>query len=52
MGSVIGRDGSCATCHKIVGGKGPDSTGWIFCNAPGEVNPFPPMRGDCPGEAP
>lgn len=49
MGSVISRDGSCAGCHT----SGPhqlDSPGRIFCNAVGETNPFPPIRGDCPGE--
>lgn len=52
MGSVISRDGSCATCHDMYKAATLDSTGIIYCNAPGEVNPFPPMREDCPGEAP
>jgi hypothetical protein len=51
MGSVISRDGSCATCHTLQG-KGLESAGWIYCNAPGEVNPFPPLSPDCPGEPP
>jgi hypothetical protein len=53
MGSVIARDGSCATCHTLFG-KGPESAGWIYCNTPEEVatNPFPPMSADCPGEPP
>lgn len=51
MASYISRDGSCATCHTLQG-KGLESTGWIFCNAPGEVNPFPPLSPDCPGEPP
>lgn len=52
MGSVISRDGSCASCHDMFKGATNDSTGIIYCNAPGEVNPFPPIRSDCPGEAP
>lgn len=52
MGSVISRDGSCASCHDMYKAASLDSTGIIYCNAPGEVNPFPPMREDCPGEAP
>jgi hypothetical protein len=51
MGSVISRDGSCASCHTLQG-RGGESTGWVFCNAAGEVNPFPPLRQDCPGETP
>ena len=49
MGSRISRDGSCATCHT-AGNHGLDSTGRLYCNAPGETNPFPAVRGDCPGE--
>jgi hypothetical protein len=52
MGSVISRDGSCAGCHDMYKGATVDSAGVIYCNAPGEVNPFPPIRSDCPGEGP
>ena len=49
MGSVIARDGSCASCHT-ASVHGLESTGRIFCNAPGETNPFPPISADCKGE--
>jgi hypothetical protein len=62
MGSVVSRDGSCATCHTLYG-RVPivnqdnvalwyDSTGWIYCNEKNEVNPFPPLDPTCPGKPP
>jgi hypothetical protein len=51
MDSFISRDGSCATCHTLDG-RELNSTGWIYCLAPGDVNPFPPVADTCPGEAP
>lgn len=51
MDSFISRDGSCASCHTLDG-RGLASTGWVYCLAPGDVNPFPPVPDSCPGEAP
>lgn len=53
MNSWISRDGSCATCHSLLG-TGVSSTGWLFCNSPDETasNPYPPVSDSCPGEPP
>ncbi|NUP12125.1 MAG: hypothetical protein HOW73_39265 [Polyangiaceae bacterium] len=53
MNSWISRDGSCATCHSLRGTQ-VDSTGWIFCNDPTEIqsNPYPAVPSSCPGEPP
>lgn len=62
MGSVMSREGSCATCHTLYG-RVPivdqgnvalwyDSTGWVYCNERNEVNPFPPLNPACPGKPP
>jgi hypothetical protein len=62
MGSVISRDGSCATCHSLYGrspqvaGDGSilyyNTTGWIYANAPGETEVFPDVPASCQGKPP
>jgi hypothetical protein len=62
MGSVISRDGSCASCHSLYGRKPEvdaagtvlryDSTGWIYCNAADDTNFFPEVRSTCVGKPP
>lgn len=62
MGSWINRDGSCASCHTLYGrvpavdqGQNPiwyDSTGWIYCNGPGETAYLPPIPTTCGGKPP
>lgn len=49
MGSLIGRDGSCAHCHS--GEASLDSPGWVYCAA---AMPDPPFSADpaCPGRVP
>ncbi len=53
MNSWISRDGSCAGCHSLRGTQ-VDSTGWLFCNDPSEIetNVYPPVPEDCPGVPP
>jgi len=53
MASYVTRDRSCATCHSLDG-RGLDSTGWIYANAPDDPNPvpFPEKSSDCNGKVP
>lgn len=53
MNSWVSRDGSCATCHSLLGTQN-DSTGWIFCNDPTTItsNVYPPISDGCAGVPP
>lgn len=50
MGSRIGRDGSCASCHRFAP-PSQNNPGWVYCDfaAP---EPFPELDPSCPGRIP